>query len=625
VSLATRTAEIHTRNLRAMRVWSARLFLWVLLVQWVFAVVLALMVSPYTYAGARASVHQHVLTALVGGALLNLGPCLLLLLRPDSRLTRHVFTVDQMLWSALLIHLTGGRIETHFHIFASLVFVAFFLDPWMLLTATVVVAGDHLVRGLVWPESVYGISGSSLFRFLEHAGWVAFENVILFLGIRRTLVDYHNNAEREARLESMNQEIEAQVQERTAHLEAGRERYRTLVENTHAVPWEMDLRTRTLSYIAPQAEQVLGIEPESMVGTQGIWMRVHREDRAAFLAALEAVARGGQTGDDGVEYRMTNGEGKTLYVRSLFSRVAGDHMVLRGITIDVTSQKVMELELRQAQKLESVGRLAAGVAHEINTPVQFVSDSVRFVKEAVGDLVGVLGRYRDLTQAALSENELRSLAEVAIEAEEDADVEYFLENVPVALSRSLDGLGRVASIVRSMKEFAHPDEKEMTCVDLNAAIQSTLIVATNEYKYVAEVETELGDIPKVTCHGGDVNQAILNIVVNAAHAIGDVVGTSGDKGRIRVRTSVDGDDVVIAISDTGRGIPEDIRARIFDPFFTTKAVGKGTGQGLAIVRSIITEKHGGRIDFATELGQGTTFFLRLPIEGRRTRPTEAAA
>jgi signal transduction histidine kinase len=174
-----------------------------------------------------------------------------------------------------------------------------------------------------------------------------------------------------------------------------------------------------------------------------------------------------------------------------------------------------------------------------------------------------------------------------------------------------------------MKEFAHPDQKDMTLADLNQAISSTLVIARNEYKYVAELELELGDIPHVLCHLGDLNQVVLNIVVNAAHAIADVVKDSGDKGRLGVRTRRDGEHVVVEISDTGGGIPEEVQTRVFDPFFTTKEVGRGTGQGLAIARSVVCDKHGGELTFETAVGRGTTFFVRLPIAGREPQ-VEAA-
>jgi signal transduction histidine kinase len=272
----------------------------------------------------------------------------------------------------------------------------------------------------------------------------------------------------------------------------------------------------------------------------------------------------------------------------------------------------IEAELRLAQKLESVGRLAAGIAHEINTPVQYVSDSLTFLRDALPSLIDTIGRYREL--AVLAGAHVEAAAAAAREADEEADIDYALANAPAALDAALGGLGRVAAIVRSMKDFAHPDRDEKTLVDLNRAIESTLMIAANECKYVADVHTDLAAIPLVRCNGGEINQAVLNLVINAAHAIRDVVGESGNKGQIVVRTRQDGGDVEIAISDTGTGIPDAIRDKIYDPFFTTKEVGQGTGQGLAIVRGVVVDKHAGSLRFDTQPGAGTTFFLRLPID-----------
>jgi signal transduction histidine kinase len=207
-------------------------------------------------------------------------------------------------------------------------------------------------------------------------------------------------------------------------------------------------------------------------------------------------------------------------------------------------------------------------------------------------------------------------------AERAADLEYLIDHVPGAIDRSIDGLGRVTAIVKSMKDFAHPDRKEMVAVDLNQGIRSTLIIAKNEYKYVADVEAHYGELPPVLCHGGDINQVVLNIIVNAAHAIGDVVAGTSYRGRIGIETCREGDWAVIRISDTGGGIPEAVRGHVFDPFFTTKGVGKGTGQGLAIARSIVADRHHGQVSFETEPGHGTTFTIKLPIKGPRS---EAAA
>jgi signal transduction histidine kinase len=276
----------------------------------------------------------------------------------------------------------------------------------------------------------------------------------------------------------------------------------------------------------------------------------------------------------------------------------------------------VEIELRQAQKLESIGRLAAGVAHEINTPVQFVNDSIQFVRDGIGELFGVVDKLGAVQRAVLDGMPSRAAADVAADATDTADLPYLVANVPRALDRALEGLDRVATIVRSMKEFAHPDAKEMQLADLNRAIENTLTIARNEYRGVAELEVELGEIPLVRCHIGELNQAVLNIVTNAAHAIEDVVHGSSAKGRIRIQTYRDGDEVVIALADTGTGIPEGARAHIFDPFFTTKEVGRGSGQGLAIAHSVVVDKHHGRLEFQTELGKGTTFFIRLAIDGQ---------
>ncbi|MDX6572604.1 MAG: two-component system, NtrC family, sensor kinase, partial [Gaiellales bacterium] len=275
----------------------------------------------------------------------------------------------------------------------------------------------------------------------------------------------------------------------------------------------------------------------------------------------------------------------------------------------MVEREQMELELRLAQKLEAVGQLAAGIAHEINTPIQFVSDTVGFLDDAFTDVQGLVEKYRSALSAAVDGRPPGELAEQIAEAEEIADLEYLQERIPMALTRASDGLRRVSTIVRAMREFAHPPTTEMAPADLNAAIQSTLIVAANEYRHLAVLETDLGELPPVHCNIGDISQVLLNLIVNAAHAIADAAGVTGGpdaKGAIRVSTRLDGDDVVVSVTDSGCGIPDDVGARIFDPFFTTKEVGRGTGQGLAISRTIVNDKHGGSLTFETALGEGTT-------------------
>ena len=279
---------------------------------------------------------------------------------------------------------------------------------------------------------------------------------------------------------------------------------------------------------------------------------------------------------------------------------------------DVTHREQMEVELRQHQKLQAVGGLAAGVAHEINTPIQFVGDDVRFLQTAFDSLHAVLRKSEQLRKAAKAGSIPPELVAELDEASEAADIEYLMTEVPRAISESLEGVERVATIVRAMKQFAHPDQGEMVNADLNEALKSTLVIARNEWKYIADVEEAFTPLPPVQCSLGDLNQVFLNLLVNAAHAIHAVVKDSGQKGKIRVETSVQADWVQVAVTDSGCGIPEDIQSKVFDPFFTTKGVGQGTGQGLAIARSIVVEKHHGSLTFSTQVGQGTTFFVKLP-------------
>jgi signal transduction histidine kinase len=203
--------------------------------------------------------------------------------------------------------------------------------------------------------------------------------------------------------------------------------------------------------------------------------------------------------------------------------------------------------------------------------------------------------------------------------DEEYELDYLMQQIPRAVSRAKQGLERVATIVAAMKEFAYADHTAQCEADLNRAIQSTLVVAHNEYKYVADVTTKLGDLPPVLCHVGELNQVILNIVVNAAHAIEEMVRGTERRGTITIETARDADDVVIAITDDGCGIPAAIVEKIYDPFFTTKEIGKGSGQGLAIARSVIVDKHRGKLTVESEEGRGTTFHIRLPLGGTAQR------
>lgn len=282
---------------------------------------------------------------------------------------------------------------------------------------------------------------------------------------------------------------------------------------------------------------------------------------------------------------------------------------------DVTERKTLEVQLRQAQKLEAIGQLAAGIAHEINTPTQYVGDNTTFLKESWTSIAPLLAEMRAVRAEAgnggISAETLRNFDQLW----ETADLLYLEAEIPRAIDQSLDGIQRVAKIVRAMKEFSHPGTEEKRPVDLNKAIETTVTVARNEWKYVSDLVTNLDPaLQMVPCHAGEFNQVILNLIINAAHAIKQVVGDGSQrKGRITVVTRHQGDWAEVQIRDTGAGIPEAARPRIFEPFFTTKPVGEGTGQGLALAHNVVVRRHGGKIWFETEVGKGTTFFIQLPL------------
>ncbi|WP_436717801.1 ATP-binding protein [Roseiconus lacunae] len=288
----------------------------------------------------------------------------------------------------------------------------------------------------------------------------------------------------------------------------------------------------------------------------------------------------------------------------LFAKMA------RAEQLELTQQR-----LSQAQKLEAIGELASGIAHEINTPIQYVGDNTRFVESAFEDLVSVLQVCQTLIGMDVGQSP-QSAIDALRETMDEADVDYLLDEIPTAITQTLEGVDRVASIVRAMKDFAHPGVSEMTQVDLTQSIENTMMVARNEWKYVAEIETKFdANLPPVPCLPGELNQVLLNLIINAAHAVADKVGeTTGQKGTITIATHHRPPCAEIVIRDSGSGIARENLERIFAPFFTTKPVGKGTGQGLAIAHSVIVDRHGGTIDVDSQIGKGTAFTIRLPLD-----------
>ncbi len=336
---------------------------------------------------------------------------------------------------------------------------------------------------------------------------------------------------------------------------------------------------------------------------------VFPEPMAGLLAhGLQAALAGRERQE--LEYRLPDDGRERHYEAQVIPTIEDQAL---AIVRDVTERKRLELELRHAQKLEAIGRLSSGIAHEINTPIQFIGDNVRFLAEAFDDLWRLRDSYRRVLETVAGADP--GALEEAARAEAAVDLDFLRDEVPSAVRQTLDGVDRVATIVGAMKSFGHPTAEGQAPADLDRALRDTITVAGTEFRLVADVETSFGPLPPVVCHIGDLNQVFLNLLVNAAHAIADVVAERGGRGCIRVVTRQDDKHAVIEIADTGTGIPAAIRHRVFDPFFTTKEVGKGTGQGLGLARAIVVDKHDGSIDFSGEEGVGTTFVLRLPIAG----------
>jgi signal transduction histidine kinase len=405
--------------------------------------------------------------------------------------------------------------ETHFHIFVSLAFLAFYRDWRVLVPATLVIMADHVFRGLFFPQSIFGVLAASPWRLAEHAAWLLFEDIILVTACLRSVAEMREIMIRKAAIETLRSNFEHKYWARTAELKSAN----------------------------------LELEDEA---------RVRRQ-------------------------------------------------------------------ILQAQKLESIGQLAAGIAHEVNTPIQYIGDNCLFLKTSFAELHEILRQHLELlafVKATQPGAELVTRLEGRLA---EIDAAFLLEEIPKAIDQSIEGVGRVSQIVTAMKEFSHPGSGEKSPVDLNHAILNTLTVCRNEIKYAATVVTELDpSLPKVHCLTGQINQVILNLVVNAAQAM-ETTRPKGELGTIRITTSSDGTFVEMRVADNGSGIPEAIRNRIFDPFFTTKEVGKGSGQGLAIARNAIVNQHGGSLEFETEENVGTTFIVRIPIQPAAEPPVEKAA
>lgn len=403
-------------------------------------------------------------------------------------------------------------------------------------------------------------------------------------------------------------ELEAMVEERTKHWRQAERESELLISAIDSMLVSVDEVGRINRWTKP-SQALFGLSPEQAVGKKLNQLPIQWDDPASIPLLLQQ-----QSSRAEVAFCNPEGEHRVLGMSSYPIIDGGKYRGTLLIGLDLTEHRALELQLHQAQKLESVGQLAAGVAHEINTPMQYLGDNLGFLQKKVAQLEPIIASLQQFLTAETEQKDsaLNDLSSSMVKFKADRFVNGLLE----AIEDSRDGVRHVSKIVTAMREFAHPGQEEKIPVNVNRALDSTITVSTNEWKYVAEIVKEFDESnPTVNALPVELNQVFLNILVNASHAVSDATdaGAKG-KGKITVRTEVVDDHLQVSIQDSGTGISEKNQSKIFDPFFTTKDVGKGTGQGLSIAHSVVVNQHGGRLWCESTTGQGTTFFMQFPMK-----------
>lgn len=575
-----------------------RLMIW----QWLAAIGAAVVISPRTWAGTQSQLHVHVIAAVFLGGLITAFPVYLALIQPGRPLTRHTVAVGQMLMSALLIHLTGGRIETHFHVFGSLAILAFYRDWRVLVSASAVVYVDHLLRGIFWPQSVYGVMSAPIWRSLEHAGWVIFEVTFLIISIRKSLREMLNMAERQAELEGINEKIELTVTERTSELTREVSERRQAEENlkqsqvmlakaqsiARLGSWEWDVPEDKVTF-SDETRRLYGFSERDLAADMAHCLeRVHPEDRATVQLALKEALRTG--GPYVCDHRALLPDGTVRIMHGLGEVVMderGKPVRIIGTTQDVTEAERAEAalrrsedRLRQSQKMEAVGRLAGGVAHDFN------------------NLLTVINGYTAM-----------SLKEMG----KDHSLRKNTEEIQAAAERA-------ASLTGQLLAFSRKQVLQPRIISLNDTVTGMEKMLRRLIGEDIELCTIFDpDLDHVKADPGQFEQVILNLAVNARDAmprggkltIQTANVTLDQKTRFRNRDLDVGHYVMVAITDTGIGMTEEVKAHLFEPFFTTKGIGRGTGLGLATCYGIICQSDGD-IRVYSEPNCGTTFKIYLP-------------
>lgn len=566
--------------LRTLHIQNDRFFAVLMLVQWVASIAVAAIISPRAWEGTKSAVHLHVVAAVFLGGTITVLPVWFGLKRPGEALTRHLLAIAQMLMSALLIHLTEGRIETHFHVFGSLAFLAFYRDVRVLVTATVVTYLDHLGRGMFLPESVYGVITASPWRSLEHSFWVLFEVGFLSLALRRSLGEMWQVAERQITLENVNEEMEHAVRLRTKELAASEERFRLHFEHVpiglfRAIPNGELLLTN------PAFARMLGYDSPAELLTAKLSLATLEptEEQSALLSEL---AEKGEVSSMDVSWSRKDGTKAFVRVsaKAFLCNETGADQYFEGSAEDITERRLLEERYLQSQKVQAIGQLAGGVAHDFNNI-----------------LTAIIG-YSDLV--------LRKVTA-------DPEVRRNVEEIKRAGERA-------AELTRQLLAFSRKQALQPRVFQLNtivADMEKMLRRLVGEQVEIRTITTP--NVGLVKADIGQVQQVLMNLVVNARDAMPkggtltlETANVVLDSEYARLNSDVSpGEYVLLAVSDNGMGMSSEVKARIFEPFFTTKAPGSGTGLGLATCHGIVKQS-GGHIAVYSEFGHGTTFKVYLP-------------
>ncbi len=573
--LDARTREMFAAHELAIAVHTDRLFAGLMVVQWCAAIAAAQWITPRTWTGTTSHAHLHVSAAVYLGGLITLLPVALALSSPGRTLNRYVISASQVLMSSLLIHFTGGRIETHFHVFASLVFLSFYRDWRVLVPATILVAADHFVRGVYWPQSVFGVLTASPWRWMEHAAWVLFEDVFLVLSCIRSRREMWSIAERSAAL------VDSEA------------RYKAIVDRAEGI-FLADASSKRLLECNSAFLSLLGYTATD----------VHRltiydiDDGSREEVAMLLGEVGGDSGPIDLERRYKRSDGTTLDVAiNLSALVSGGGLTLCGTVRDVTDHRRAEEalrrsedQLRQAYKMEAVGKLAGGIAHDFNNLLTAILGYTEVLAEDLGPDHPSSGDVAQIGRAGRT----------------------------------------AASLTQQLLAFSRRQVLKPVVLDLNAAISSVEQMLRRLLGEHVDLSLTLaGDLRRIQADPTQVEQVILNLAVNARDAM-------RDGGRLTIETrNVDlpsdnphglpgGSCVMLAIADTGCGMDAEVQKHLFEPFFTTKGPGKGTGLGLSTVYGIVKQS-GGSITVESVPGAGTTFRIILPgARGLATKATGSA-